>query len=311
MSVLSRFGVTVETLDKFQDPAAGSGRVLLLDGDGTCYQATATAKKLDTAMRRFEQQVLEYMFLAKCESARVHLTPKGCAKNGRHLLNGVKPYQGNRKGKDKPPLLELLRSSASEVFQHHPDIQVFSHYRWEADDALMMDCYSIHNGVLVSEDKDLLIAPTESYDVQTGQFLTLPKGERYGYLELKYTPAGSPRVKGKGTKFWFAQTLMGDTADNIKGILKYDNKLCGAIAAYNILDDIQSEDDAANVVLDGYRKINQNILPEAEALWLLRWEGDSAYNFLKELNLSPANLDFLEDCYNQDWRRDEYHEPEE
>ena len=120
MSVLSRFGVTVETPDKFQDPAAGSGRVLLLDGDGTCYQATATAKKLDTAMRRFEQQVL-----------------------------------------------------------------------------------------------------------------------------------------------------------------------------------------------DGYRKINQNILPEAEALWLLRWEGDSAYNFLKELNLSPANLDFLEDCYNQDWRRDEYHEPEE
>ena len=77
------------------------------------------------------------------------------------------------------------------------------------------------------------------------------------------------------------------------------------------LDDIQSEDDAANVVLDGYRKINQNILPEAEALWLLRWEGDSAYNFLKELNLSPANLDFLEDCYNQDWKRDEYHEPEE
>ena len=39
--------------------------------------------------------------------------------------------------------------------------------------------------------------------------------------------------------------------------------------------------------------------------------GDSAYNFLKELNLSPANLDFLEDCYNQDWKRDEYHEPEE
>ena len=66
-----------------------------------------------------------------------------------------------------------------------------------------------------------------------------------------------------------------------------------------------------NRVLEGYRKINQNVLPEAEALWLLRWEGDSAYNFLKELNLSPVNLDFLEDCYNQDWRQDEYHEPEE
>ena len=39
--------------------------------------------------------------------------------------------------------------------------------------------------------------------------------------------------------------------------------------------------------------------------------GDSAYNFLKELNQSPVNLDFLEDCYNQDWRRDEYHEPKE
>ena len=44
---------------------------------------------------------------------------------------------------------------------------------------------------------------------------------------------------------------------------------------------------------------------------VLLLDGDYAYNFLKELNLSPVNLDFLEDCYNQDWRRDEYHEPEE
>ena len=42
-----------------------------------------------------------------------------------------------------------------------------------------------------------------------------------------------------------------------------------------------------------------------------KFQDPAAYNFLKELNLSPVNLDFLEDCYNQDWRRDEYHEPEE
>ena len=38
-------------------------------------------------------------------------------------------------------------------------------------------------------------------------------------------------------------------------------------------------------------------------MWLLRNREDSAYKFLKEHDLSPANLQFLEDCFGGDWKR--------
>lgn len=301
----AKFGL--KSLPVSQDPSDALGRVLLLDGDGSAYKAATTAKKLETCMRRFEVFILEYMFLAKCSSARVHLTPSGCFKNGRHLLKGVKPYQGNRSGKAKPPLLEPIRSYASEYFKNHPDITIIQNFDIEADDGLMIDHYRMDNGVLVSEDKDLQISPFESYDINTGKFKVLNQGDRYGYLEEHYTPSGTLKVKGKGTAFFFAQMLMGDTADNVAGLQKLNNKLCGARAALNALKDCTNEEEAVGVVLDGYRAINQNPLPEAEALWLLRNREDSALKFLQETGLSATNLDFLLTKNEEDWKDTNVH----
>ena len=41
---------------------------------------------------------------------------------------------------------------------------------------------------------------------------------------------------------------------------------------------------------------------EGEAMWLLRDREDSVYKFIKEHELSPANAQFVADCYNADWR---------
>ena len=306
---MTKFGISPETLSNanLYVPEGSDDRVLLYDGDGACYVHTAGVRRLPTAQGRLEKDILTMMYLAKCSTARVHLTPKGCLKNNRHLLLGVNGYQDNRGKSKKPELLEPLRDSAEHFFQDHPTITVLSHYDIEADDGLMMDVYSMTNGVLISPDKDLLISPKEQYMTDTGKFIKLPDGERYGWIAKKEwnTRSGKSNYKviGKGTKFFLAQMLMGDTADNVKGILKLNNKFCGQLGALLALEHITCEHEAVNLVLDGYREIDQNPVPEAEAMWLLRTREDNSYKYFTENELTTENRAFLDDCwFNRRWK---------
>lgn len=305
---LTQLGISAETLAGYDlKVAQGSeDRVLLYDGDGACYIHTAGVRRLQTAQDRFERDILTMMYLTKCSSARVHLTPQGCKKNNRHLLLGVNGYQDNRGNSKKPELLEELRNQAPYQFRDHPTIQVFGHYDIEADDALMIDVYSMVNGVLVSADKDLTISPKEQYFPEQGQFIKLADGDRYGWIKRKEwnTPSGKSNAKciGKGTKFYLAQMLMGDSADNVKGVLRLHGKACGFAGALNLLEPITCEHEAVNAVLDAYRVIDQNPLPESEAMWLLRYRGDSSMKYFLENELTSENKAFLEDCYsNRKW----------
>lgn len=307
-NILAHFGVgdlSCNELDMFK--VKQSGKTLLFDGDGICYNPEIVgAAKLETVLRRFEGAVLEMMFRAGCDNARVHLTPKGCFKNGRHLLRTVKPYQEQRAGKPKPRWLEPLRSTAPTHFADHPDIDVFGHYDIEADDALMIDHYALKDTVLASADKDLKISPHLSFDIDEGTFLSLPNGDTFGWIGRKdwLTDAGkkSWKVVGKGTKFFWAQMLMGDTADNVKGIISYNAKLCGGAGALALLNPITDESEAANLVIDGYRAIDQNVIAEAEAMWLLRTRDDSSIKYMQGLDLSHANKSFLESWIERGYR---------
>ncbi|WP_222115566.1 hypothetical protein, partial [Micrococcus luteus] len=88
-------------------------------------------------------------------------------------------------------------------------------------------------------------------------------------------------------------------------LIKLNGKSCGEAAALALLKDVKEEVVAVNLVLDAYRAIDQNPIPEAEALWLLRNREDSAYKYLMEHELSKDNLHFLEDCYHERiWRRE-------
>ncbi len=308
---LSHFGLGGGNLEQqvtFKPESNNS--ILLYDGDGACYSCSAGVAKIETALRRFERDIYETMYLAGCDKARVHLTPKGCFKNGRGLLLTHKPYQANRANKQAPALLEVLRSSvAAQYFESNPDIEIILNYEVEADDGLMMDAYVYQNGILVSPDKDLLINPFKSYSKEDGKHSVLNEGDRFGWIDRKFwsTPTGKPASKmiGKGTKFFLAQLLMGDTADNVQGILKLHGKLCGEAGAFDALSPINDEHEAVNFVIDGYRKINQNIIPEAEAMWLLRNPKDSSYIYLSEHDLTPDNKAFLDECYHErKWRNE-------
>ena len=294
--------------ESFFRPSSG---ILTLDADGLLYMAANGKAKLSTAIRTAKTLIFEMQFLTQCADVRAHLTRRGNFKAGRHLLLGVKPYQGNRKGKAKPPLLEPLREALAQpgVFNEEEGVTVFLHEDVEADDAMMMDAYSIKDVKGWSPDKDLQIMPCPLYDKETGQWDKIT--DRYGYIKAASTPSGTFKVKGHGTKFFWAQMLMGDTADNVKGILTLNRKQCGPKGAFDFLNEIDNENDAANLVLDAYHQINQNPLPEAAALWLLRAPHDTAPGYIWSLDLHQRNRDFIADCFNRKWRTEDEPDDEE
>lgn len=275
------------------------GRTLILDGDGPAYVAAATAKTLPTSVKRMQQAILTHIFSTGSERAIVHLTAQSSHKAGRFNVVAAKPYQGNRDGKAKPPLLESTRQAIANPDNWLPQFEVIMHYTLEADDGMMMDAYRLkEDGVIWSEDKDLRMTPYPYWERKVGRMVTPGP---YGYLYPDSTPSGQPKTLGYGRAFFWAQMLMGDTADNIAGVLKFDGKQCGPVGAYAALADAKSEDEAANIVISAYRAIDQNPIPEGWLLWLLRHHGDTFWQYLQEVRLSEANRAFVNACVQRPW----------
>lgn len=275
------------------------GRTVIIDGDGPCYVAAATAKRLDTALRRYQQAMLTLIFLTKAEDARIHLTAHNSAKAGRFRVKGIKPYQGQRKGKSKPALLEPLREAVALRENWLDEYEVTLHRAIEADDGMMIDAYRLgENSVVVSEDKDLRMTPYPWFDAKLNRVLP---SEPLGWITPAHTPAGTAKLIGRGRLFFWAQMLMGDQADNIQGLLRYKNQKIGPILAYEVLRNVQSEQEAANLVLDAYRSIKQNPIAEGWLLWLLRTPEDSFWQYVQELGITDENASFLDAAVREDW----------
>ena len=131
-----------------------------------------------------------------------------------------------------------------------------------------------------------------------------PRGQQglpVGWVSVAHTPSGTPKLVGQGPLFFWAQMLMGDTADNIAGVLRYNGKLCGAVGAYDVLKDVQDINVAANTVIDAYRVIDQNVLAEGWLLWLTRWHGDNVLQYMQSLALTSENDEFVRACSMRDW----------
>lgn len=287
-------GIDTSTVTEDAFKGGVQGRTLILDGDGPCYAVAATVKRLDTAVRRFQQDVLKFMFLAGTQDCRVHLTASGSDKFGRHRVLAAKPYQGNRKNKAKPALLEPLREALSNRDTWIDEMHVTLHREREADDGMMMDAYALqHNGVTRSEDKDLRMTPYPYYEIEKAQVM---QGMPEGYLYIKTMNDGTRKCMGQGPMFFWAQMVMGDQADNIQGL-----QGLGPVAAYDMLSACVLQSDAANCVLDEYRRVNQNAVAEGWLLWLTRSHDDNVIKYLRSLALSGDNRDFIEDCITREW----------
>lgn len=276
-----------------------NGRTLILDGDGPAYVAAATVKTVPTGLRRFQSQVLEAIFLANCERGEVFLTHETCTKAGRYTIKAVKPYQGQRSSSAKPPLLSQVREIAEqegsmEEFDVHMERVI------EADDAMMMLSYQLGDaGVVRSEDKDLRMTPFPYYEIKRG--VVMP-ADPFGELWIDDSTV-TPKLLGRSLKFFWAQMMMGDSADNIKGLLKYKGKNIGYAGTYEVLNPLKDIEAVCNTVIDAYREIDQNPLAEGWLLWMLRSPTDNVWHYFNECPFSKENRRFINDCVARDWFR--------
>lgn len=269
-------------------------KVLLLDADFLIYQAAATVKTLPTAVRRFYKLVLEYMFLTGTKECRLFITPTNCAKCNRYFYPTVKVYQDQRKQRQELPLKGPLKGWLLANPSEHEEqgITIAASDWFEADDLMIIHAHELgERGIVCSGDKDLRLTPGPWWDNELCRVNTIP--DRFGYLYWDHDAPSNARCKGRGTKFFWAQMLMGDSADNVKGINSFNGKLCGPAGAFQALSNIDNESEAANTVCRAYAAIGQDVLAEAEMVWLRRSEDDSAYAYLMEVVTDEAILGWL------------------
>lgn len=272
--------------------------LLAVDADSLIYKVAATTKGLETAKRKFVSKALELHFLADADISRLHLTPKHCKKAGRFNVIAEKPYQGNRKAGSAPELVEPLRYVVGrKQLELPPELEIVFNDIYEADDSVVMDCEADPNAIYYSEDKDLDCLRNRK--LCQHEFKVLPRVKHLGHYQLVEL-SRSKKVVGRGPVFFWAQMLMGDGADNIKGIRKANGKLCGPAKTAELMltftnssdsmtqcavrKDV-TEQDIARYVLGLYMEEGQNPWPEAWLLWLYRTEKYTFYVHLMKLGL--------------------------
>lgn len=212
-------GLTHSAVD-ITPPEPVKGRVVHIDADFLAYMTTAERadgsdlKTWDDMKHNAREAVHSLKALAGATAVHLHLTPSTSDKGDRYSLALLKPYQGNRIDKSKPRYLGIMREW---LVQEFPGTL---HQNCEADDGMSSEQYASiakhgnsNLSIIASKDKDLRMVPGLHLDWDAGSIHD--SGSDYGSIELV-----GGKIKGYGQKFFWAQMLMGDTADNISGIPK-------------------------------------------------------------------------------------------
>lgn len=130
----------------------------------------------------------------------------------------------------------------------------------EADDWLCTN--TLPNTIIVSNDKDLLMAPGYHFRLSSGKlFRSFDGGDLY-------LSRDKGKILGVGFKWFCAQMLLGDQVDNI---IK-PKKGLGPKAVYQILKPIDSIKEMWDTVTSIYKKVGKEdqILINAKLLWMAR-----------------------------------------
>ena len=209
-------------------PEPVEGRVAHIDADFMCYQVSAETrdelegvrprKSLETMRQNARNGLTHLMRCAGATSYVAHITPSGSNKGNRDNIALTKGYQDNRKGKVKPEHLQTIRTFIGQ------ELNSVIHLDQEADDGMAQANYNAADpnlSVIVSKDKDLRMAPGLHYDFKEDTVIDVD--DPFGSIWVDRS-AKAPKLLGWGTKFFWAQLLMGDTADNIAGLPNTPNR---------------------------------------------------------------------------------------
>lgn len=225
-AILAQFGVEAGSLASQLGHAAYpetvKGRVAHIDADFMAYQVSAESedelngkkprRTLDDMKYNAGEAANHLRLLCGAETYVCHVTPSGSDKGGRAPLAIQKEYQANRADKEKPEHLDIIRAFIGT------ELNGMVHLDQEADDGMAQANYNAkerHLSIIVSKDKDLRMVPGLHWDFDTETIVDVH--DHFGHIWIDASKT-SKTLKGWGTKFFWAQCLMGDTADNIQGI---------------------------------------------------------------------------------------------
>lgn len=219
-----------EVLQGLLIPDLVKNRVLQLDGDMLCYECCGEDEQpFAYCIENFKTALTVRMTMAGAEYCNIHLT--GADKGGRFDIALVKPYQGNRDGKIKPKHLPALREWVQNHYHIDSRIRCCNNMHQEADDGITQRQYDAiqedarHLSIIMSGDKDLGICSGLHCDWNTYEITDID-----GFGQIRLDESGSTKkIKGKGTAFFWAQLLMGDTADNIPGLPSFGRAISLAL----------------------------------------------------------------------------------
>lgn len=149
----------------------------------------------------------------------------------------------------------------------------------EADDLICQTQYNSKDTIICSRDKDLRICPGWHYSWECGKQASIGPVEtdQLGWLtfkELAEVDKKTGEIKyrkeifGYGKAFFYAQMLVGDSADNIPGLKSY-----GHAKALELLSECQTEQDYFTIVKDHYKEVmgeqsKEYFLEQANLLWM-------------------------------------------
>ena len=238
----------------------------LIDADVLTYRVGfATQKLVDSELlvepvhhgyHLIKTNMVKILNGSKADTYRLFLTANDKS-NYRFDIAKTKPYKGNRVA-PKPVHYQALR----DYMVDHWGAEVVSGK--EADDAMgIAQMQGQGKTIICGIDKDLLMIPGLHYNFVTD---THYKFEDPG--ELFVHKKG--KILGGGLKFFYAQMLMGDSADNIPGL-----KGVGPMKALALLEKLDTEEEMLYTVRKEYEK--QDALSRfneiADLLWIQRYEG--------------------------------------
>lgn len=233
-------------------PVIVPGSYVLVDGDYLIYSTSGNNEtSIGDARMRLMQKLQDFKTMSGAEHLILHLTATGGHKGHRYIIGKIKPYQGNRSGSTRPKNWELLR----DYCESYSGL-AFRQKLWgtrEADDGIALHVRMLHEKgtpvTVVMKDKD-------------SQMFTGCRHMDWDTFEITDVPRDTFAVENSvgrlfGSKWFWMQMLMGDSADNIPGVqmIRGVTKMvqCGKSRASDALIMCGDDLDCANKVVTAYR----------------------------------------------------------
>jgi DNA polymerase-1 len=214
--------------------------IALIDGDIVAYSCAAFNEEFGWAQCQQDIDDMIDRILQTTESDSMQIYVSG-PDNFRY---GIYPeYKANRKGKPDP----IYRQQANGYLVERYGARVTIGH--EADDALgTMASGEIGNCVVCSIDKDLKQIPGRHYNWRKDEFDVVSPVD--------------------GLRSFYRNLLIGDTADNIRGVAGI-----GVVKAGRIINDLEDEEDMFRAVQALYRD-DARFLMNGQLMWLWRYDNN-------------------------------------